>query len=152
MKRLVIAALLISTGIMWSCSGKKEDSAHDHEHNHKHSEDQITWKEMDDFHMAMAEAFHPYMEDSTNLEPAKTSATSLAELAAKWSSSTLPEKANTSSMKSKLDKLSQDAATFSETVKAGDDKAIGDQLTKLHDLFHEIQEEWYGGGEHHHHH
>ena len=150
MKCQTAIAMLAALGLIMACSGKKENSTH--EHSHGHDTVQVSWKEMDDFHMAMAEAFHPYMEDSTNLEPAKQSANSLAELAAKWSSSPLPEKANTESLKSKLQKLTVDAAAFSETVKSGDDKAIGDQLTKLHDLFHKIQEEWYGGGEHDHHH
>ena len=59
--------------VMLACSGKKEETA---EHGH-HEVTGEAWKEMDDFHMIMAEAFHPY-KDSMNLEPAKLKAPELA--------------------------------------------------------------------------
>jgi hypothetical protein len=31
-----------------------------------------------------------------------------------------------------------------------DEKILGDSLTKIHDLFHHIQESWYGAGAHDH--
>ncbi|HEY3403338.1 MAG TPA: hypothetical protein VGK59_08135 [Ohtaekwangia sp.] len=151
MKNIPSLLLLVGFTMLWACSGKKEEATHEHGHEHKH-EAAEAWKEMDDFHMVMAEAFHPYM-DSSNLEPAKASVSILAEHAAKWAASPIPEKKDAEKIKPKLEQLSKDAAAFAETVKAGDDKKIADELTKLHDLFHEIQEEWYGGhGEHHHQH
>jgi len=63
-----------------------------------------------------------------------------------WSQATLPAKfEGDDEIKFKLDQLKADATKFEEVVKAGDDKAVGESLTKLHDLFHEIQESWYGG-------
>lgn len=125
-----------------ACSPKKE------EHHDDHEGEALTndhWKEMDDFHMVMAEAFHPY-KDSANLEPAKQNATALVEAADKWTQAELPPKFDgDDEIKFKLNQLKTDAATFSGVVKAGDDKAVGESLTKLHDLFHEIQESWYGG-------
>ena len=152
MKSKRALVILISLALLTACSGKKDESAHgDHQHDHEKEAGKQTWKEMDDFHMVMAEAFHPY-KDSTNLEPAKSNAASLAEAAAKWASSPIPENAEAEEIKGKLEKLKTDAAAFSESVKTGDDKVIGDQLTKLHDLFHEIQEDWYGGHHGHEHH
>ena len=45
--------------------------------------EQKNWKEMDNFHMVMAETFHPY-KDSANLEPAKSRASELAAAAEEW--------------------------------------------------------------------
>jgi hypothetical protein len=50
-------------------------------------------------------------------------------------------------VKGKLETLKQESQALVQTISAGDDKAIGDQLTKVHDLFHEIQEAWYGDGD-----
>jgi hypothetical protein len=128
---------LCLTALIFACASKTE---------------QKEWKEMDDFHMVMAETFHPY-KDSANLEPAKSQASQLAASAEKWAASTLPEKVNTDEMKNKLGELKSETAAFVATVAGTDEKAIGDQLTKIHDLFHSIQEDWYGGheghGEHH---
>ena len=102
------------------------------------------WPAMDEFHMIMAETFHPF-KDSANLEPIKTKARELAASAEKWLNAPLPEKVNNDEVKTKLQQLKTDATTLSETVKSADDKTIGESLTKVHDLFHEIQEAWYGG-------
>lgn len=141
MKNLVLLFLTLS---LLGCAAKKED-------NTTEAEDQKVWQEMDDYHMIMAETFHPY-KDSANLEPAKSRANELASAADKWANSDLPEKVNNDEMKDKLAKLKEASASLVEKVNAGNDTEIGDQLNKVHDLFHEIQEHWYGGGEHHHHH
>lgn len=141
---------LLAAGVWGGCSGKKDHDKHGDDHEHEHAVSKDEWKEMDEFHMLMADAFHPY-KDSTNLEPAKTKAVELAAAAEKWANAPLPEKVNNDEIKSKLEQLKTGTAAFVETVKSGDDKKIGDELTTLHDQFHEIQEVWYGGhGEHHH--
>ena len=121
-----------------SCAGKKDDR---HAHHH---EDEEVWQEMDDFHMVMAETFHPY-KDSTNLEPAKTRASELMTAADQWAAATLPKRVDNDEVRSKLRQLKSQAATLAESVRSADDNVIGDQLTRLHDTFHEIQEAWYGG-------
>ena len=129
-----------------ACGTKKEE-AHD-----EASSDQKEWKEMDEFHMIMAETFHPY-KDSANLEPVKSRAKELASAAEKWASATLPEKVNNDEMKGKLEELKNETNSLAQTVGTSEDKTIGDQLTKVHDLFHAIQEDWYNAGsEHEHHH
>jgi hypothetical protein len=139
---VIIPALLVSTLIViLSCSTKNENSNDQSSHESAQGE----WKEMDDFHMVMAESFHPY-KDSSNLEPAKANASALASSAEKWASAPLPPKfEGDDEIEFKLKQLQKDAVSFSEIVDSGDDKAIGESLTKLHDLFHELQESWYGG-------
>lgn len=106
------------------------------------------WVEMDDFHFIMAESFHPY-KDSLDLKPAKANAAAMATAAAKWADAPLPEKVNKDAVKTKLQQLKTETAAFADLVQSADDKTIGETLTKLHDLFHSIQEEWHGG--HHEH-
>jgi hypothetical protein len=99
---------------------------------------------MDEFHMVMAESFHPF-KDSANLQPAINNAETLVSSADAWAEAPLPEKfAGDDEVKFKLNQLKADAASFATVSKTGDNKAIGQSLTKLHDLFHEIQESWYG--------
>ena len=141
-RKFISGTIITAAVISIACSGKKEGE-HDTHEGHEITSDQ--WKEMDDFHMVMAEAFHPY-KDSSNLEPAKQNAASLKTAAETWSQAELPSKfEGDDEIKFKLDQLKADAAKFEEVVKTGDDKAVGESLTKLHDLFHEIQESWYGG-------
>jgi hypothetical protein len=146
--RKFISGIIVSLWVIAIACSPKKEGEHDAHENQEITSDQ--WKEMDDFHMIMAEAFHPY-KDSSNLEPAKQNAASLTAAAEKWSQAALPPKfEGDDEIKFKLDQLKADAAKFEEVVKTGDEKAVGESLTKLHDLFHEIQESWYGGhGEEH---
>jgi hypothetical protein len=119
--------------------GKKEETASNEE-----------WPEMDEFHMVMAESFHPY-KDSANLEPAKANAAEMAKIAEKWANAALPEKVNNDETKADLNQLKTDAVAFIQISQSGDSTKIGESLTGLHDLFHKLQETWYGGGKEHHH-
>jgi hypothetical protein len=134
--------VLLAFALAMACSGKKEsaDAANNDE-----------WPEMDEFHMVMAESFHPY-KDSANMEPAKANAAEMAKVAEKWASAPLPEKVNNDEIKASLAQLKTDAATFAQTVQSGDSTKIGADLTSLHDLFHKLQEAWYAGGKEHEHH
>ena len=127
-----------------ACSGKK--GSEDKEQAGQ-KEAVRSWEDMDAFHMIMAESYHPY-KDSSNLEPAKKNAHDLVLSAEKWSSAPLPEKfKDDDEIEYKLKQLKSDALAFEEVVRTGDDKAIGESLTKLHDLFHQLQEAWYEGHE-----
>lgn len=126
-------ALLMLLG----CASKKRET-HDLA---GHTEN--TWKEMDDFHIIMAETFHPY-KDSANLEPVKTRASELMTAADQWASARVPEKVDREEVRDKLERLKSEAAALAERVKSADDDVIGAQLSRLHDTFHEIQEMWYG--------
>lgn len=109
------------------------------------------WKEMDAFHSIMAESFHPY-KDSSNLEPAKANAALMAEAATKWKNATIPAKVDNEGTKTKLAQLELDALAFQDLVEQNDSTKLGESLTGLHDLFHELEESWYGGGDHSEHH
>ena len=135
----LVSLLLII--LVVSCDRKQD--GHDHEHDHATAGDDV-WKEMDDFHMIMAETFHPY-KDSSNLEPAKTRALELMDAAEQWASASLPGKVDNERVRSKLKQLKSEAATLAENVKSSDDNAIAEHLIRVHDTFHAIQEEWYGG-------
>jgi len=141
---IVLLVLFIS-----SCSSKKENQNHDDEPKEEAAlEDD--WKEMDDFHMIMAEAFHPF-KDSMNLAPAKEIAAEMAQDAAKWVDAPLPSRVNIDEVKEKLKSLRDMTASFESNIKNGSsDEQIGLELNKLHDLFHEIQESWYHASSHHH--
>ena len=143
-RQLTNIVLFALTLLAFACASKKEEASGE-------AADQKEWKEMDEFHMIMAETFHPF-KDSANLEPAKTRAGELATGADKWANATLPEKVNNDEMKTKLEQLKTETTSFLQIVSTNDEKAIGDELTKIHDLFHSIQEAWYGGGEGHEHH
>ena len=135
----------ILIGAVVSCSGKKEsteEASHEHDHGTEASSE-ADWKEMDRFHMIMAETFHPF-KDSANLTPIKAHAEHLAMEAETWASSTLPDKVNNDGMKAKLGKLKGDTRALADAVKSGAaDNEIGAKLTETHDLFHEIMEAWH---------
>jgi len=139
MKRsITYTFILLVLALAVACSGKKEHTAE------AVSNDE--WPEMDEFHMIMAESFHPY-KDSSNLEPAKINAADMAALAEKWTSAPLPEKVNTDEVKANLEQLKNDATQFAQIVQSGDTTKIGESLNNLHDLFHKLQEAWYSKGE-----
>jgi hypothetical protein len=144
LKHLKSTLIAVTVLIAVACATKKEEAAT------TETAEQKEWKEMDEFHMVMADAFHPY-KDSANLEPAKAKATELATSAQQWASAAIPEKVNNDDMKGKLQELKDQTTAFAQTVTGADDKLIGEELTKLHDLFHSIQEDWYGKGEEHEH-
>jgi hypothetical protein len=133
-KNLMNLTFFVLALLALACAGKKEaDGA-----------DQKEWKEMDEFHMIMAETFHPY-KDSANLEPARTRAAEVVAAAEKWTSAPLPEKVNNDEMKQKLQELKTEASAMAQAESSGDDKALEEKLVKVHDLFHAIQEVWYSG-------
>jgi len=125
-----------------ACSGKKEAAV---EETTAESDD---WAMMDKFHMVMAESFHPY-KDSANIAPAIANAEEMAAVAEEWNTSELPAKVNNESVKADLAELTSATAAFVQIAQSGDEAQIGTSLTELHDLFHKLQEAWYGGGHKH---
>jgi hypothetical protein len=121
------------------------------DHNDEHaSTSPKEWKEMDSFHMVMAEAFHPY-KDSTDLAPAKQIAGEMATAAKEWQTADKPEGINAEKFDEKLARLATLAAEFENAVKSESDEVVGEKLTGLHDLFHELQNDFYAGADGHHH-
>jgi hypothetical protein len=127
--------LLLCMASLLSCtSGKVEEEA--------------DWKEMDDFHMVMAESFHPY-RDSGNIQPVRQYAEEMASLADSWSKSELPARVSTDEVKTVLAQLKTETQELSTIVASQDSIAIGESLTHVHDIFHKLQESWYKGGSGH---
>ena len=143
--RLLFVVLLV---ISISCGQKGAEST-EYTVEEEVVQDSDEWPELDEFHMIMAESFHPY-KDSMNLDPAKANAAEMANVAGRWAEAALPSKVNNEEVKAVLAQLKTEAADFSTLAASGSAEEIGAALTKLHDTFHKIQEHWYGGGEKHH--
>ncbi len=141
MKQIPLSAMFYAMIILLviGCASRKEK---DPELDSAIVKDQSVWEEMDDFHLVMAETFHPF-KDSANLEPVKMRAAELAVAANKWVDAPLPEKVDNDQVKASLEKLKVQAANLAQSVKTADDNVISDQLTDLHDTFHELQDMWY---------
>jgi PBP1b-binding outer membrane lipoprotein LpoB len=147
MKKLTLILVVLAAVFVAACSAKKEETAPATEETAAADE----WPEMDAYHFAMAEAFHPF-KDSANLAPVKAQAADLVKAAETWVNAPLPEKVNNDEIKAKLQELKTGSDALAQLVTTGTDEEIGTALTALHDKFHELQEAWYGGGDHHHDH
>ena len=136
LKLRILCAIACALSIAFTACTSKKDGAHDA------TGGDAEWKPMDDFHMIMAESFHPF-RDSADLAPAIANAESMAAAAEKWLNSPIPEKVNNDEVKAKLQELNDQAVSFVTISKGSDQNAIGESLTHMHDLFHSLQEEWY---------
>ena len=134
----ILTCSLLSCGEKTTSSASTESEAIDN----GASED---WNMMDEFHIVMAEAFHPY-KDSANLQPAKELAADMAAVAEKWAAAPLPAQVDNETVKEKIDQLNTGTKQFQQTVQSGTDDEIGNKLNELHDLFHEVQDAWYHAG------
>ena len=143
--KLLFFVLFFATCTLFVHCGSRQGESADTK-----AEEGKDWEEMDEFHMVMAETFHPY-KDSADLQPVKAKAGELAAAADKWASSALPKKVDNDEMKTSLQELKSEAEILEDLVQTGTNEAIGEQLTKVHDKFHHIQEAWYGGEGHEHH-
>lgn len=138
--------LTILIAVSYSCGQKSETTEYDVEE--EVAQDADEWPELDEFHMIMAESFHPY-KDSMNIDPAKANAAEMASVANRWAEASLPSKVNNDAVKAILAQLKTETAEFNTLVATGSPEEIAASLTQLHDTFHKVQEQWYGGGEHH---
>lgn len=113
--------------------------------------DDDEWKEMDEFHMVMADVFHP-LKDSGNLEPIRAQAEDLAASAEKWADAKLPGKVDNDDVRNKLSALKEGTRELADQIRIqAPDSVIESRLTQLHDQFHELQEAWYHDSGHHQH-
>jgi hypothetical protein len=97
------------------------------------------WPAMHQFHAVMSKTFHPAEEG--NLQPLRDSAALLVTRAVAWQKSAVPEGYNGKVTAPILKKLVKQCKTVAQQVKAGkkDDELLV-QITKAHDIFHEIME------------
>ena len=115
-KYLCVVSIFV---MCWSCGKTSDNQA---------STSSDDWKEMDEFHMIMAEAFHPY-KDSANLEPAIKNADAMAKSADKWYGAPVPEKVNNAKVKERLLLLKDGCKEFTQIVATQDTVQIGESLT-----------------------
>lgn len=107
----MIALLICLAAITVACSEKKATSE-------ATTESEMNWQAMDDYHMIMAESYHP-LKDSANLEPAKINAQLLAAEAEKWAEMEFPERVNNDEMKAKIESIKVNSRAFADKVLAG---------------------------------
>ena len=140
--RILLIALIT---VSYSCGQKGTESTEYLVEEEVVTEDSDEWPELDEFHMIMAESFHPY-KDSMNVDPAKANAEEMANVASRWAQANLPSKVDNDDVKAILVQLKAETAEFSTLVATASAEEIGASLTHLHDTFHKLQEQWYGGG------
>jgi len=140
---LVLLACLLFA--MASCGQKSEPAV-------ATGQEEEDWTALDDFHMVMAEVYHPY-KDSSNLQPIKERAEELAQAADAWAAAALPAKVDNEEVKKMLQDLKAGTRTLANDIAGGAaEDQVGAKLEELHTLFHHVQESWYGGhgGNHNH--
>jgi len=98
-----------------------------------------TWKEMNDFHGVMSDAFHSSEED--NLQPLKQRAGELVSKAKVWQASAVPQGYNAELAKPILKKLVKQCEAIKKSVKKKkSDAELKTLIAEAHDTFHEIME------------
>src|SRR3954466_14781454 len=134
MRYMVFVGLIF----VFACSNKEKGSVA--------QEDDVEWAEMDEFHTAMADVYHP-LKDSNNLEPIKKEAGNLSAAATKWAEAKLPSKVDNEETKELLTQLEEGCQHLKELVNENaSDEEIATKLTAQHDTFHSIMEKWYQAG------
>jgi hypothetical protein len=104
-----------------------------------HAQQKAKWNEMDTFHDVMAKTFHPAEEGK--MEPIRSRSQEMVEKAIAWKNSTAPAGYDQDAVKETLKKLVKGAKEVNKLVqKNAADKEIKEELSKLHDVFHEIME------------
>lgn len=137
-----INLLLFTAILIWSCS---QQPASENQTEETQPEE---WTGMDEFHMVMAESFHPY-RDSANIEPAKQYAAEMVAAAEAWSKNTIPSRVDNEEVRKLMDQLKAQCQELLDATTSNVADSIGSTLTTVHDTFHHLQEKWYQKEEHH---
>ncbi len=135
MKNLIYGFIAL-IALVSACDSRKEAKV----------EDEVEWKEMDEFHAVMADMYHP-LKDSNNLEPIRKSAGEFSAAASKWAGSKLPARVDNDDTRKLLSQLEEGSKALEKMVEEGSpDEEVASRLTALHDTFHSIMESWYSAG------
>lgn len=98
-----------------------------------------SWKEMDEFHTTLSATFHP--AESGNLQPVKDSAQVLVSRAETWKTGVVPAGYDAAVAAPLLERLSAQALVLQTGVQqAANDSVLTVEITRLHDIYHEITE------------
>ena len=115
--------------------------------NPANAQQKAKWNELDAFHEVMAKTFHPAEEGK--LEPIRSRSAEMVEKAIAWKNSAAPEGYDKNAVLKNLKKLVKGAKEIDKMVKKNaSDKELKEELSELHDVFHEIVEKCEKG-EHH---
>ena len=107
--------------------------------NPANAQQKAKWKELDAFHEVMSKTFHPAEEGK--LEPIRSRSAEMLEKAIAWKNSTAPEGYDKTVVMENLKKLVKGAKEINKMVhKNASDKELKEELSELHDVFHEIVE------------
>ena len=97
------------------------------------------WNELEAFHEVMSKTFHPAEEGK--LEPIRSRSQEMVDKAVAWNSSSPPAGYDKNAVKKNLKKLVTGAKAINKLVQnKATDNEIKEQLSSLHDVFHEIVE------------
>jgi hypothetical protein len=111
------------------------------------SQTKAKWAEKDAFHKVMSETFHPAEEGK--FEPIRQRSLEMVNAAIAWKNSAAPEGFNKDAIKKQLKKLVKDSRELDRKIKKDiSDADLKEELTELHDLFHEITEKCTGEDHH----
>jgi uncharacterized coiled-coil DUF342 family protein len=107
--------------------------------NPANAQQKAKWNELDAFHEVMAKTFHPAEEGK--LEPIRNRSAEMVEKAIAWKNSTAPEGYDKTAVMENLKKLVKGVKEINKMVKKNaSDKELKEELSELHDVFHEIVE------------
>lgn len=97
-----------------------------------------SWQALNDFHMVMAQTFHPAEEN--NFAPIRQRSGELVARAVDLKNSKIPASFDTPEIRKAIDELVKGATELDKiNTKKAKDAALKDKLSKVHDKFHEIQ-------------
>ncbi|MFN8574140.1 MAG: hypothetical protein U0132_18965 [Gemmatimonadaceae bacterium] len=101
---------------------------------HRMMENMSPWKELNAFHMLLAEVYHPAAKDS--LQPLRDKAAALSDAAAAWSASTAPASCNSDATTQGVAKIATDAKALATQVSGrASDADLKAGITALHTQF-----------------
>jgi hypothetical protein len=109
---------------------------------HKEEAEGDEWKEMEEFHVVMADMYHP-IKDGGDVAPIKAGAGKLSAAAEKWAKAPLPAKVDNEEVKTHLGQLQDRTKALAEKIGTMTDDQIKEEMTSLHDIFHQVMEAWY---------
>ena len=97
------------------------------------------WNELEAFHEVMSKTFHPAEEGK--LQPIRSRSQEMLDKAIAWKNSTAPAGYDKDAVMKNLKKLVKGAKEVNKLVqKNAGDNELKEELTELHDIFHEIVE------------
>ena len=124
MKKILMLAIVVSAALFF---------------NPVQAQKKAKWAEMEAFHDVMGDTFHSAEEGK--LDPIRKRSQEMIDKAIAWKNSTAPEGYDQEAVKKILKKLVKGAKEVHKLVqKNADDKEITEELTELHDVFHEIMD------------